>query len=320
MDKRIEEQTRAIGREQSDAVSGTAGACFGFGVRSELDFRFLRQGTGDPLDIYETDRPPDRLEEPLLQWERFGGLPISARLQRIGDVYSLWVEGMGWYHVDPYLRSVGVPRKADVVMREERLWGIPAAICCLARGDLPIHAAAIDIDGRAVLLAAPGQFGKTTLAGAFMRAGYRILAEDTTCCSPWEAPFVRPGPAMLRVRRDAFGHFDFPGTEVLANEPNRVHLAMEGDARGTGEAVEIAAVVFLRPSEDVCHIEAVRAAAAVPDVFALTFKLPLDESRARCFEGSAHLVSSVPVWNLHRPLRFDNLAEAVDRVVSTCIP
>ena len=80
----------------------------------------------------------------------------------------------------------------------------------MARGDLAVHAAAVDVDGSALLLAAPGRYGKTTLAAAFAGQGYRLLAEDTTCYRPSSDPSVLPGLAMLRIRPDVHEHLSHP--------------------------------------------------------------------------------------------------------------
>ena len=54
-----------------------------------------------------------------------------------------------------------MPLGVEPVRREERLWGIPAALALIRRGDVAVHAAAVEIDGRALLFAGPGRFGKT---------------------------------------------------------------------------------------------------------------------------------------------------------------
>src|SRR4029453_8171040 len=116
----------------------------------------------------------------------------------------------------------------------------------LPRGALPLHAAAVDLDGSAILLAAPGYHGKTTLAAAFLGAGFRILTEDIACCRVGELPTLFPGPAMLRVRRPSYERLEFPGTRVVAEEPGRVHLALEGSARGDGTPVPLRGIVLLQ--------------------------------------------------------------------------
>ena len=52
----------------------------------------------------------------------------------------------------------------------------------------------------------------------------------------------------------------------------------------------------------------------VRDLFALGFHLPGDGSRAACFRAAADL-STLPAWNLHRPLRRDQLPGTVTAIV-----
>src|SRR5215211_1150628 len=187
---------------QADGHSGT---CFGFAVRSSLPFRFLRGGRGEPIDISPSSSRRGELEsegELLVKWSPTAERPFEVRLFRTEYGYGVWIPDSGWYEVNVEAGSVTVPADADEVRREERLWSIPATLFLLARGDLPLHAATVEVNGRAIVLAAPGTFGKTTLAAAFLSAGYRLLSEDLTCIRVDGGPCVVPGPAMLRVRRD----------------------------------------------------------------------------------------------------------------------
>ena len=94
-------------------------------------------------------------------------VPRPAARRRRGIPF--WVDGLGTYDVRPggALPRIVVPAGADPIGREERLWGIPAVLCFLARGDHSLHAGSVDLGGRAVAFGAPGRFGKTTLAAAF---------------------------------------------------------------------------------------------------------------------------------------------------------
>jgi hypothetical protein len=76
--------------------------------------------------------------------------------------------------------------------------------------------------------------------------------------------------------------------------------------------------VFLRLDEGEGTIERAAPATALPDVWALSFKLPSDAARARCFSSAAELVDRVPVWNLRRALRYDTLPALVDLIHRTC--
>ena len=199
-----------------------------------------------------------------------------------------------------------------------RLWGIPTVLCFIRRGDLSLHAASVDVDGSAILLAAPGRFGKTTLASGFLNAGYRLLSEDVSCFRLLPEPQALPGPMLLRVRRDVYERIELPGTYPVLSEPERVHLTADGSLRGDGSPVPLRAVVFLREGQGKTLMERVEPAQGLPDLWALSWKLPTDADRARCFRGTASLATSVPMWNLYRELRMDQLQEVVETIVSTC--
>jgi hypothetical protein len=255
--------------------------------------------------------------EPILTWTSIGGQPFNARLYADGDRYSLWIDPMGWFHIDGGVPSITVPPGSEARLREQRLWGIPAALCFIHRGDIPLHASAVDVEGSALLFAAPGRFGKTTLAAAFLQAGHRVLSEDISCCRTDGTPSVLPGPSVLRVRRDTYERLEFPGTYLVAEEPHRVHLAIEEGLRGDGLPVPLRGIVFLREGD--LDMQRVPTQASLRDLWTLSFKLPTDPARARCFQGIAALASGVPVWNLHRPLTFTSLGSVIERIVSTCL-
>lgn len=295
------------------------GTCYGFGVRSALPFVYLRGGrSASTIDVREKDVVYDFSEEVLFERLPREDKPLHARIYADGDRFRLWIDREGWYEIDPAAGVVTVPPGIEPIRREERVWGFPAMLSFLARGDLPLHAAAVDVDGQALVFAAPGHAGKTTLATAFHIAGYRMLADDISCCRVHPGPAIVPGPAVLRVRRDSFQHLKIPRAKLTLDEPDRIHLALEDRGRGDTEPVPLRAVVFLR-TDPTFRAERIDPQASLPDLWTLIFKLPTDASRAWVFEATATLASSVPVWNLHRPLEFDGLPRLVHRIIDTVL-
>lgn len=294
-----------------------AGSCYGFGLRSELAFEFLRGGSGPPLTVVAAVAEPAlATTKPLLEWVIRRDGVFHARLFEDGHRFRLWVADSGWYTVDPHGPSISLPENGNAVKREARLWGIPTLLCSRARGDLTIHAAAVEVGGGAVLLAAPGTFGKTTLALAFARVGHRVLSEDLSCLRFTDEPAVAPGPALLRVRRDIAERLDLPAGRRLDGGDDRVYVALDDGGRGDSLPVPLRAIVLLRPGSHSVALEPVDAAHAIRDLWALTFVLPTQDDRTRCFERVADLADRVPVWNLSRPVRLDALAETVERLVA----
>jgi hypothetical protein len=291
--------------------SRTIGSVAGFAIRSAVPLHYLRDGDGsDELAIAVGDQEPPPGGKPLREWLPRPDNPFHAKLWREGDRSRLWIDGLGWYAVDHTARRIEIPPEAEAVGREERLWGIPTSLSVLDRGDQTLHAASVEIDGRAVLFGAPGRHGKTTLAAAFHAAGARLLSEDTTCCRPSGHPVAIPGPAMLRLRRDSFDRLGVVDATVVGEDPDRIHLALADHRRGDVTPVSIAGLVLLR-IDDRIRLERIEPAAAVQELWALAFKLPTDEDRARCFGAIADLAARIPVWNLYRPLEYGALGEVI---------
>ena len=290
------------------------GTCFGFAVRSQLPFHYLRAGDGQPLDVSAPSVVEDGDRgEVLLEWTPSSRFPLAGRLVRAAPGFRLWVDTWGWFVIDPETPRVTVPDTLNVVRREERLWSIPAMLCFLARGDTALHAAAVEVDGQAVVLGAPGTFGKTTLAAAFHAAGHRLLSEDTTCVRVGEAPSVVPGPAMLRLRHDVAEQLEITRAAAVGTvDDDRVHLALDPDGRGDCSPLPLRAIVLLHRVADDFRIEPTPPAQAVRDLWALGFLLPTDSDRRRCFTAIADIARSVPVWNLQRPLTMRALPATVD--------
>jgi hypothetical protein len=108
------------------------------------------------------------------------------------------------------------------------------------------------------------------------------------------------------------------GTHVVAARHGRVYLALDDDRRGGCAPVPITAVVFLRESADEIAMVRTPAAAAMPDLWALSFRLPTNQARAQAFGQLTELATVIPIWNLYRPVRFASLDATIARIVEVC--
>ncbi|HZT92719.1 MAG TPA: hypothetical protein VFA05_11830 [Gaiellaceae bacterium] len=293
-------------------ASALRGTCFGYAVEAPFPFAYLRAGSGDRLAV--SIAPPDLAEREgrlVGEWRIPGDRPSHARLFADGERFRLWVDVAGWYEIDPTAPSVAVPAAEHPVRREERLFGVPTLLCFRARGDVPLHAAALEVEGGAVVLAAPRTFGKTTLAAGFVRRGYRLLSEDLTCVRLGPPAAVVPGPAVLRLRPDVAERLELPdGRRVVADDA-RVRIALGDDARGDCEPVPLRAVVFLRPGDGPRALERAEPAETIRDLHALSFHLQAPDDLRRSFDDAAALGATVAAWNLAYEPTLDGLDELV---------
>ena len=303
-----------------DAAINPSQSCFGFEIYSSESFRFLRQGGGqERLQVVQSavELTP-RDETPIFQWTlRDGSGSVTAKLYGgdNGDFY-FWTTDAGCYRIDPEARRIDMSPHADAIRHEQRLWGVPTALCVKHHGGLALHAAAVEVGGTAILLAAPGRFGKTTLALACHGHGYRLLTEDTACCSLSAEPLLLPGPTSVRLRPDMFTGEAPAGTTITAIRDDRIHLTLVDG--GDGRPVPIGGLVFLRESADEVSLQEVKGSDALRDLWTLSFRFQTAPEHRSAFTRLTRLASSVPVWNLYRPLRPGTLNEVVEQLIAHC--
>lgn len=287
---------------------------------STFSFLYLREGEGDPLKVLASDHIRQSDDAKIVfEWLPRPPHEFPAKLYQNGTHYQLGVAGGGCFDIDPVNRTIVTAGIADPIGLEQMLWGVPCALCFLHRGDLALHASAVEVKGSAALFAAPGRFGKSSLAAAFLQAGHRVLSEDLSCVRPALTPSVIPGPAMLRLRRDIAEHFSLPLTEKVRSTEDRITLGFHGSQRGNGLPVPLQAIILLRESSDAIRIEKVPSIDAIRDLWALSLRMPGNAGEAQCFAGVTDLVSRVPVWNLYRPLVPGQLPRVVEYVSSECL-
>lgn len=297
-----------------------ARSAFGFQVESPYALRFLRWGGGvEPLRVLPWEAPVAPQGPALVEWRLPDGSRESrAKLYRHQEAFRLQTAGGFSCLIDPRAHTIRVVNGTDTRFWEAGLWGLPALLCFQNRGDFSLHAAAVEVRGGAVLLAASGRCGKSTLALALHNRGYRILSEDLACCRLTPQPVILPGPAILRLRPDMYEGTPPAGTRVVAMRPDRVYLELDDDRRGSGAPVPIRALVLLRESVSNVRLESMTGARALSYLWALSFCLPTDAAVPRRFTELSRLVETTPVWSLHRPLSRARLSETVAAVLETC--
>jgi hypothetical protein len=290
-------------------------SCFGFSARATFGLRFTRDGISpDVIDVVEMRGDPPVHDEPyLLQWPEQTG--VAGRLFGGKIIFDFFAEGLGWYRIAPFDRTIEVPRDADAIAREAHLWGVPAMLAFTRLGDLSVHAAAVADGDAAVILAAPAGFGRTALTLAMHEAGCRVLTQDIARVRFEGDVVVLPGPAV--VRRPATDPRPVPrGMHLVGRHGRHAFLSIDEAVRGDARPVRVAAVVLLREGRDAVRVWP--SDPALRDIWPLTFRVPGTADDVRTFEQLQQLVERVPVYDLERPMSDDALPRVVAQVRALC--
>ena len=166
-----------------------------------LEAAALATARGAALTLrFITDAPPPGVPEEAVEAAQFDAGLTAWRDDHclfLGDGASLAAldpaAGTGAVYVRPLLEASGVARRRILT----GLLVLSLFMLLRPRQLYPLHAAALVRAGTGVLLAAPSDSGKSTLAYGLVRAGWHFLSDDSV--------LLRPGPAAveaLAFRRD----------------------------------------------------------------------------------------------------------------------
>jgi len=232
----------------------------------------------------------------------------------IPAVASYWVEAGRRVIVQPILPEDA----ADIRLF---LLGTVLAILCFQRGLLPLHASAVDLGGRVLLISGVSGAGKSTLAAAFYARGYRLLSDDLCALDVREGHPLMVLPAFPGVKlwRDSARELQVPtdGLERVREELEKYAVPLD-EVRFQPDALPPAQIVFLRteraperaPIRRLVGSDALRRYDLVH-----RWRLGLALGyRPFIFTAMARLVDAVPVVEVARGEDFADLPALVDRV------
>lgn len=222
---------------------------FGGVLRTALEFPSLRvHGVAPPtwtLDV----RPPEPMPADA---EALGAdqveVAVHVRLHRSGSGWHLVYDDTGRFDIDRFGRAI-VWRTPEAVATEAArldILGRVLATAMHAAGDLCFHASAVAIGGEGIAFLGSKGLGKSTLAWAMVRAGARLITDDTLRVQLDPGPLAHPGVHELRLRADAATRLPPDPREARPVGDRLVVDALERD-RLQSEAVSIGAVYLLSP-------------------------------------------------------------------------
>lgn len=241
-----------------------------------------------------------------------GDFPPQVAIRRagLGGEADFRIEGVASFRiVDGCEILVEAAPQADAQNIQLYLLGTVMGRLLHQRGLLPLHANAVEIDGRAVVvLGSPGA-GKSTLAASLNAAGAYLITDDLCVvrCFPDEQPLVAPGMPRLRLWGDALQalrirRLDLRRSYAGALDWDKWDVPVQPADMVRSERV-LAALYVLKDGPTI-SIEPVRGAAAMAEISANTYRGDMIDGRTAIqahWQACLHLAQAVPVFALHRP-------------------
>lgn len=247
---------------------------FGLRVRSEFALPELLPWSGE-------DRPPD-IE--IVRGAVPDALPARRQLGRAVQIahdgrVRFFVPGVASYLIDGDSRvTIDAVLPADAPGIRVFLFGTVLGILCYRRGLMPLHAAAVEIGGRAILLAGPSGVGKSTLAAALASRGHRVLADDLCAVRRETDGSVSVLASFPRVRlwRDALDALGLSSAGLERSRPGLEKYHVPIDAAGS-LAVPPGVCIYLNRSavETPIRTEVVRGYATMQTQSSLIYRYHL---------------------------------------------
>ena len=175
--------------------------------------------------------------------------PVLSRSDR-GEVYAdgfrLWWQDHAVFDMTDGRRIAYLPGSAWDGALPAAFYATVTALTLAWRGALPFHACAIELDGRAVLIAGRSGTGKSSLVAGLLGLGARFVADDLTVVrlSDAGAPAVFRGRPGMRLHRDTAARVEATMRMPVAGDPRGKWL-VRPHARTAHEMLPLDAILLL---------------------------------------------------------------------------
>jgi hypothetical protein len=301
---------------------------YGIAVRSHMRFP-LEESGGRLVPAVELRRgDPSQFEE-LLEgislepdpeyWYQLVTFPDGSFYIRWPDLFEFLVSADGrriTYNPLPQASSVAF---------ETYLLGQVLSYSLLKLGYEVLHATAVIVDGEALGFLGDSGYGKSSLAAAFLQAGYRVLSDDLlVLVETPEGILVPPGLPRIKLFPDTAERFLPFCTGGGAMNPLTEKRVIPIPKAHSRRAPALLRVLYKlpypsarRPNSKV-RISQLAEKTAFTELLASTFNSRMLETPRlrRQFETIAGLLTMVPVRHLSYPRGLDHLPQVRDAILA----
>ena len=185
------------------------------------------------------------------------------------------------------------------------------SVALLQQGIESLHASAVAIDGKAIVLVGDSGFGKSTLTAALLQRGALLVTDDLLVLEERDGAYdVAPGACRLKLdpATAAMLGINWPGVPMADGSGKLVYLLPE--SKCARAPLPLAAIVLLAPLSQRPMIEEVSLAEATRALLAATFN-PLHnepERLAALLRNAEKTARGTRIRRLHVPRDLENIS------------
>ncbi len=293
---------------------------FGGCLRSDIDFPELREVSQNSASW--TLRSVDTIEE-MERAELLGEFELnpelSMRLYEHAAGFRFDFDDTGIYDISTggsIIRWRAGPRPGPNSVRAD-ITGRVLATALHAGGRLCLHGSAVATENGSIAFVAPKFHGKSTLALALTRAGYRLMTDDVLPVDPGPPARAIPGVHQVKLWDDTAQLFDVRRGEPSPGDKHLVYEIPEESLMF--EPAPLTAGYLLSPRTGEQSMDEPARRIPLPDVtaaLALVRHTAMGSmmggaQAARIFERAATLASTVPVYRLETVAGLERLNDVV---------
>ena len=269
---------------------------------------------------------------------RYGPVPRGLADQAVEPGHDLLAEGQyllrcasGYgYHYRPSAGITVERPTRDAGPDEEVLWlngSVYAAVACL-HGLYPLHASAVEYQGRVFAFTGPSGAGKSTLVSALGQSGMPLFCDDTLLLE-LSAPgpvIALPGHKRLKLTQHALGLMGLTSEAPVGAETGKSYVAPPAGA--IDRPLPLAALVLLEDGPDLRWepISGAQRLLVLDDDHYVQrlYASAQRPSRADIFSQRSRIAAQVSMARLTRPRAdhsfADSVALALARITQSGIP
>jgi hypothetical protein len=191
------------------------------------------------------------------------------------------------------------------------------SVALLQLGIESLHASAVEMDGKAVILIGDSGYGKSTLTAALLRSGARLITDDLLVMHERDGAFdVAPGAFRLKLAPEtaAVLGVDWKGVPMADGSGKLVYLL--DPALCVSTPLPLDRMFLIEPVAPRAVVEDVSASDATRALLAATFN-PLHtepERLARLLRGAQKTARGTCIRRLHVPRDLDNISDVVSLI------